>query len=104
MIRLNLKSDLINECCEIFLNINRFGQIDAHGNSNLPKSFKKLAIKSVNRDFKKGLKEINKKASVFIELPQYEKINDGIYSKNYKNELLVDKEIIIENNTPMVIE
>lgn len=98
MIRLDLKRDLIKDCCDLFVILNRHGVASNKHDIKTMRTYKKRAAKEINRDFKKGIREINKKAKVFVELPEL-KAEDCLISPNKKNENA--KEIVI--STPAVV-
>lgn len=97
MIRLDLKQKLISDCCNIYMLISRY-------NDCLSPRFKYLARKSINKDFKKGLKAINKKAAVYIELPTLQPEGNGMYSERYENKPEATKEIIVAQNPAELTE
>ena len=76
MIRLDLKGQLIGECCALFETLGYFKEC-------CPKSFNRRAVKTINKDFKKGVRAINEKAKVFIELPKFESKGNGVTAEVY---------------------
>lgn len=91
MIRLELKEQLITECCSAYYLLSRYEKC-------LPKRFVWKASKSIRKDFKKGLKVINKKAEVYIELPKIESVGNGMYKETMETEKVNDtKEIVVSN-------
>ena len=63
MIRLDLKDSLIKETGSVYLYLSQLKKV-------LPWYVRFLASWSVYLDFKKGLRQINKKAKVYLELPK----------------------------------
>lgn len=95
MIRLDEKSLLIKDCCSIYSYMSRYY-------SCLPRSFIRITNKSVMRDYKKGLKAIDKKCPVYIEMPNLRNEGNGMYSEEYSNKNEnVNKEIVV--TTPLVV-
>ena len=88
MIRLDLKGALVEDCCKLFLLINTYGEC-------VPRSFYRRAVRSINRDFRKGLSIINKKAKVFVELPKIKPEGDGMFSQNYDKPSSTSTEITV---------
>lgn len=90
MIRIDLKEELLNDCCNIYANLSRY-------NACLPKRIKRIITKSLSKDFKKGLKVINEKAPIYIELPKLKEEYNGAYSKEYDETVQQSdsKEIIV---------
>ena len=94
MIRLDLKSDLIDSCCGVF-------QVLAEYKKVAPRGFLRTAKRSIKQDFRKGLKIINKKCKVFIELPKMKEVSDNSYSKESSGEV---EEVIVADSTVPAIE
>ena len=96
MNRLDLKSTLIKDCSQIYLYVGRYKK-------SLPLSFR-LKIKStIQKDFKKGLKQINKKCPVYVELPKLKEEDYNSYSQEISN----SREIVVtptENFNPTIID
>ena len=61
----------------------------------VPKSFYRKAVNTIRRDFNKGIKEINKKAKAYIELPKIKPEGNGMYSQEVKGLSNENKEIIV---------
>lgn len=77
MERLKHKAKLIKGLDEIWLSLSA-------NRKAYPKGFEKTSVKSLMRDFKKGLKVIDKKNPVFIEMPSLKKAGpDGYVKKEY---------------------
>lgn len=74
MMRLKLKAKLIKDTSSIF------GAI-AKARATLPSKYVKVTERTIMRDFRKGLKIIDAKVPVFIELPTLKKEGDGMYSE-----------------------
>lgn len=86
MLRLAKKGKLIKDVSFIFdilaKEIEVYKRLGWRG-----KRFLSLAVKSVHNDFKIGLKKINKKVPVYVELPKYKPIgDDGVISKTFDGE------------------
>lgn len=90
MIRLDLKRCLIEDINRICVEIQRYA-----GATN--KRFRRIAMWSINADFRKGLREINKKVPVLIELPNMKKEGNGAYSESHENKPAENKEIIVNS-------
>jgi len=60
----------------------------------LPSSFKRIAIRTIRKDFKRGLKQINKKIEVYIELPKVEKVGEGMVKVEDKEKKAVSRDLI----------
>lgn len=71
MKRLQLKAKLIEDCSVIYEGLAKNREV-------LPKKFRKRSEMSVLRDFLKGIKIINKKCAVFVELPKIESCGNGL--------------------------
>lgn len=73
MIRLQYKSTLIEDCTQLFC-------VLAKSQGCTPKRFRDIATRTILKDFKKGLKQINKKIPVFVEVPEYAETTSSSYS------------------------
>ena len=77
MERLKHKAKLIKSMDELWLSISA-------NKRAYPKGFERTSVKSLMKDFKKGLKVIDKKNPVFIEMPTLKKAGtDGYVKKDY---------------------
>ncbi|MBE5741210.1 MAG: hypothetical protein E7351_01590 [Clostridiales bacterium] len=77
MERLKHKAKLIKSLDELWLSISA-------NKRAYPKGFERTSVKSLMKDFKKGLKVIDKKNPVFIEMPTLKKAGtDGYVKKDY---------------------
>lgn len=74
MERLKHKAKLIKGLDELWLSISA-------NKRAYPKGFEKYAVKSLMKDFKKGIKVIDKKNPVYIEMPTLKKVNTDGYVK-----------------------
>lgn len=74
MERLNHKGTLIKALDELWLSISA-------NKRAYPKGIEQIAVKSLKKDFKKGLKVIDKKNPVFIEMPALKKVGKDGYVK-----------------------
>ena len=72
MKRLKNKGRLIDDCSLLFCGL-------AEEREVLPKSFRRKCEKTILQDFKKGLRIINKKIPVYIEMPQLKSVGNGMY-------------------------
>lgn len=107
MLRLDEKKILIKDFCDTFADISRFtGQINPGTRIKgsyfgcLPKKAVRLMHTTLVKDLIKGLRQINRKFPVYIELPNLKKEGNGMYSENYdissqKGKEAEDKEIIV---------
>lgn len=86
MLRIALKGKLIKDCNEIFEKNDKYRLCHS-------KRFHKKVGRSIYKDFKAGLAEINEKVPVFIELPKYEKVGKNEYSVTSSE--TVKKEFVI---------
>ena len=78
MERLKHKAKLIKSLDDLWLSISA-------NKRAYPKGFEKYAVKSLMKDFKKGLKVIDQKNPVFIEMPALKKAGtDGYVKKVYE--------------------
>ncbi len=64
------------------------------------KKFLNKSVKEIYKDFKKGVKQINEKIPVFIELPTYRKEGENMYSKKSDLKGNLTKEITV--TTPIL--
>ncbi len=77
MLRLKKKAKLVKDCSIIF---KQMSESRAVFDSRTGKKFRTFTEKSVLKDFIKGMKEIDKKIPVFVELPKVESAGNGGYS------------------------
>ena len=78
MERLKHKAKLIKSMDELWLSISA-------NKRAYPKGFERTSVKSLMKDFKKGLKVIDKKNPVFIEMPTLKKAGtNGYVTKDYE--------------------
>ena len=78
MERLKHKAKLIKSLDDLWLSISA-------NKRAYPKGFEKVSVRSLMKDFKKGLKVIDKKNPVFIEMPSLKKVGtDGYVKKVYE--------------------
>lgn len=99
MIRLQLKIELIKECLSIF-------QIISARKECATPSFVRFSKKNILKDYKKGIRVIEKKAKVFVELPKINGEGNGMISEIYDNEddtlskeiVVFDEETLIKNS------
>ncbi len=86
MERLNQKGKLITDTSKVFEELAKrkevYKTLGWRG-----KRFMSGAVKTVHKDFKLGLKKINKKIPVYVELPKLKSVGDsGVVSKTYDGE------------------
>lgn len=74
MLRLRLKAKLISDTTRVFSGL-------AKNERALHRSFIKACRRSLEKDFKKGLKNIDKKVPIFIELPKLETCGNGMFKE-----------------------
>ena len=74
MDRFDEKRGLMLDYCELVANLNRY---------DLPKSMKRRFYREMGNDINKGLKDINKKIPVGIEMPSREQVGNGMYKETY---------------------
>ena len=72
MKRLSNKGRLIDDCSLLFSGLSENREV-------LPKRFRKKCEKTILRDFIAGLKIINKKIPVYIEMPELKSVGNGMY-------------------------
>lgn len=94
MKRLAIKAKLIKDSSGLFKNLEKDRQVL---NTYYGKRYRRKAEKSVYKDFNKGLKIINGKIPVYIELPKLKPEGNGSYSISKVKEDDSPKEVIIEN-------
>ena len=102
MLRLKQKAKLIKDIFLIYESLSSKRQC-------CPKSSMRVAFRNITRDFKKGLKQIDKKFPVFIELPKLKKEGNGAYSeqrfddkKDGPKEVKVSKWLGFRRKPPMI--
>lgn len=90
MLRLDEKANLIQEFCGVFSNISRYiGQVNPGVRVKgkyigcLPKKAVRVMHNSLVKDLLKGLRQIDKKFPVYIELPSLKKEGNGMYSEQH---------------------
>lgn len=93
MLRLQAKSKLIKDCETIF-------EFLSMKEKCLSKKFNKLSRKSIYKDFKNGLKKINKRMPVYVELPKIKSEGNGMYSMEEHSRK--NKEIIVSDYPAVV--
>lgn len=94
MERIDEKIALINDTLSVFNKIKNYG-------ASTPKSVIRAIEKSISKDLKTGLKIIDKRVPVYIELPNYKKEGNGQYSMEYENTSPTETKEII--TTPVVL-
>ena len=104
MIRLDEKKILIQDVLDIYSLMSRYtGDPNSKEKGRfagcIPKKLKKRADKSILRDFVKGLRQIDKKCPVYIELAKLKKEGNGMYSEVSvdTNPQVDTKEIIVSD-------
>ena len=89
MKRLSNKGRLIDDCSLLFSGLSEMREV-------LPKRFRKKCEKTILRDFNAGLKIINKKIPVYIEMPELKSVGDGMYREvDSKTKEPVSEEITV---------
>lgn len=94
MKRLAVKAKLIKDSSGLFKNLEKDRQVL---NTYYGKKYRRKAEKSVFKDFNKGLKIINNKIPVYIELPKLKPEGNGGYSISTAQNDDAPKEVIFEN-------
>lgn len=106
MERLKQKAKLISDTIRVFSGISKYEKV-------LPRRFRKKAVTSLQSDFIKGLKQINKKIPVYIELPKLESCGNGMYKEvDPKTKEPVNNEIhttpcqsqLVASDTPKILD
>ena len=92
MKRLSVKAKLIKDCANIFKAIEK----DKEAFTGKAKRFAAKAKATIYKDYLKGVKIINKKIPVYIEMPKLKKEGNGTYSKEIPKSSDEPKEIIYE--------
>lgn len=77
MDRFDEKKDLMMDYCHLVAELNRY---------DLPKPMRRRFYREMNSDINKGLRDINKKIPVGIEMPTRELVGDGMYKERYLDE------------------
>lgn len=75
-----------------------------------PKGYRRLKVKDLMKDVKKGLKVINKKNKMYVEMPELVSVGNGQVKKVYDSTLpnsTADDEIDVQlpscdNNLPLI--
>lgn len=88
MIRFQHKDALL-ACVEVIFK--RIGRSKAV----FPRAIIRITKRSILKDYKKGLKRINRRVPVYIELPKFVKEGNGMYSKQYGKSDTAEKEITV---------
>ena len=89
MKRLQIKARLIEDCSVIYEGLAKNREV-------LPKKFRRRSERTVLKDFLKGIRIINRKYPVYIELPQLKSCGNGMYREvDYKTKEPVNEEIHI---------
>lgn len=96
MERLDLKKELVDSVCSIYKTLSRCNQI-------LPKSIKNRIARSIGVDLKAGLKQINKKVPVYVELPKYNEVGSGQYVYDFGDKNSTEPPEIITTPVPLEI-
>lgn len=92
MARLAHKIQLLYDTTEMW-------KIISQNRACYPKSYYKAYVKSIVKDSKKGLREIDKKNGVYVEMPTLKSVGNGQIKKVVQDEdILKDEEI--EVNLP----
>lgn len=74
MLRLKLKAKLIKDTSSIFKDLSKNKAV-------LPKRYLRISERTLMCDYKVGLKIINQKTPVYIELPKLSEAGNGMYSE-----------------------
>lgn len=89
MLRLSEKRNLLEDCAVIFLGLSKYREV-------LPKKFRKKTTRSVMADFNRGLRIVNKRVPVYVELPLLEAKDNGVYREvNPKTKEPLTNELVV---------
>ncbi len=72
---------ILSENTAVYTNLGRLG-----------KRFRNKSVRTLYKDYKRGLSQINRKIPVYVELPKYQKEGDNMYSKTKVNN---EKEFVV---------
>ncbi|MBP3431767.1 MAG: hypothetical protein J6K39_02815 [Clostridia bacterium] len=89
MLRIALKGKLIKDCDDVFDSLEKYRKCHS-------KAFHRKARKTIFRDFKKGLTQINNKVDIYVELPKFESTSTG-HSEHREDVDGNPETVIIEN-------
>lgn len=90
MIKADIKVELFNQYLEVFTQLSNNTQLKG------AKSFLRVTKKSMLRDYKKGLRQIDKKVKVFIELGKFKKVCDGMVEEVFPKSKQAKENKVIE--------
>lgn len=85
MLKLRLKGKLINDVSSVFSEIAQNKGIYVEC-GRFGRRFKNKAVRSIYKDFCKGLKSLDKKIPVFIEIPKLQEYSNGTYEELHDND------------------
>lgn len=91
MDRFDEKRDLMLDYCHLVAELNRY---------QLPKQMQRRFYREMNSDINKGLKDINKKIPVGIEIPKREPVGNGMYRECYSDEENTDVRDVVVCSSP----
>lgn len=95
MTRLSHKIQLLYDTTDMWKTI-------AQNRACYPKKYYRAYVKSILKDTKKGLREIDKKNGVYVEMPKLESVGNGQVKKVYADNLTRDDEV--EITSPIIAE
>lgn len=93
MLRAEIKSCLYFEYLKIFDSISNNSKLKG------AKSFLRVTRRSILRDYKKGLRQINKKVPVFVELGKVKKVDEGMIKEVFPEAKKEKQNEVIEVHT-----
>lgn len=85
MIRLSEKAKLTKDVTEVFSGLSKNKEVYL-SLGRCGKRFRNMVVKSIYKDAKKGMKKINSKIPVFIEMPKYESTGNGAWVEKHGKE------------------
>lgn len=101
MVKLKHKGKLVNDISSLYSDIAKKGEVFKNL-GRYGKRTRDMAIKSLYKDFKKGLKILDEKVPVYIELPKCIEQDNGQYKE--ESSLNKDEQCIHISDLPEKIE
>ena len=80
MIKSDIKIALYNDFLNVFTSLSSSQQLKG------ARSFLSITKRSMLKDYKKALRQIDKKVKVFVELPTYKSVGDGMVKEVFDGE------------------
>ena len=88
MMRLSQKSKLMKDCITVFSMLTQYAKC-------LDKRFLRLSRKTISKDYKKGLKQIEKKIPVYVEMSTLKECGPGMYTEVNASAESGDENIVV---------